>query len=164
MKVNEKRKLFGVTMTKRAWNNVLVYVILIIMFVFWYVAPPLKETNEAVPESTEQIGLIPDNGSLSAIEMPDLTLQLANSEWHCVNDCRLTSQQISGVVNNWLSIKMTPIDVKVTDKITDVLLSFNDGNTARVELYASPYLILRLPNQQQNFRIENLHVSQLLGR
>ncbi|MFP3701574.1 hypothetical protein SB758_39485, partial [Burkholderia sp. SIMBA_013] len=66
MKVNEKRKIFGLTMTRRAWNNVLVYVILIIMVVFWYVAPPVKEeaddsiTQEA--ESGEVIGLIPNDG------------------------------------------------------------------------------------------------------
>lgn len=164
MKVNEKRKLFGVTMRKRSWNNVLVYVILIIMFVFWYVAPPMKEVDETVSEPSSEIGLIPDNGSLSAIEMPDLMLKRDNGEWQCANECRLTNQQISGVVTHWLSIKMTPVQEQATDKITDVLLSFNDGNTARVELYASPYLILRLPNQQQNFKIENLHVSQLLGR
>lgn len=164
MKVNEKRKLFGVTMRKRSWNNVLVYVILIIMFVFWYVAPPMQTSDETITEPTNQIGLVPDNGSLLAINMPDVTIKLQNENWQCINECRLSKQQVNTLVNNWLSIKMSPTDEQATDKVTDVQLSFNDGNSARVELYASPYLIIRLPNQQQNFRVENLHVSQLLGR
>ena len=97
MKVNEKRKIFGLTMTRRAWNNVLVYVILIIMVVFWYVAPPVKEEaadsigQEA--ESGEVIGLIPNDGNLRAIQIDQLKLALNDGQWQCQSPCRLSEKR-----------------------------------------------------------------------
>jgi len=167
MKVNEKRKIFGLTMTRKAWNNVLVYVILIIMVVFWYVAPPVKEeaadsiAQEA--ESGEVIGLIPDDGNLRSIQIDELELALADQQWQCQSPCRLSEKAAENVAANWLALTMTPTEQQAENLITDVYFGFAGGEEARIELYAEPALIIRLPNQQQNYRVIEFTASELLG-
>ncbi|MDA6067591.1 hypothetical protein OH214_10645 [Idiomarina abyssalis] len=167
MKVNEKRKIFGLTMTRRAWNNVLVYALLIIMVVFWYVAPPVKEEaekgikDEASPG--EVIGLIPDDGNLREIQIDELRLVLEEQKWQCQTPCRLSEKAAESVVENWLALTMEPTNQTAENLITDVYFRFAGGEEACVELYADPELIIRLPNQQQNFRVKEFTASQLLG-
>ncbi len=167
MKVNEKRKIFGLNMTRRAWNNVLVYAILIIMVVFWYVAPPVKEeADDSIAqeaESGEVIGLIPNDGNLRSIKIDQLKLVLNDEQWQCQAPCRLSEKAAENVAANWLALTMTPTEQPAENLITEVYFRFSGGEEARVELYAEPELIIRLPNQQQNYRVIEFTASQLLG-
>ncbi|RUO69449.1 hypothetical protein [Idiomarina ramblicola] len=167
MKVNEKRKIFGLTMTRRAWNNVLVYAILIIMVVFWYVAPPVKEETESgiaeEPVSGNVIGLIPDDGNLKSIQIDQLTLALKDQQWRCQAPCRLSEKAVQSVAGNWLALTMEPTNQAAENLITEVYFRFAGGEEARVELYAEPELMIRLPNQQQNYKVKEFTASQLLG-
>lgn len=167
MKVNEKRKIFGLTMTRKAWNNVLVYVILIIMVVFWYVAPPVKEeADDSIvqeAESGEVIGLIPNDGNLRAMQIDQLKLALNDGQWQCQAPCRLSEKAAASVVENWLALTMTPTEQPAENLITEVYFGFVGGEEARIELYAEPELMIRLPNQQQNYRVIEFTASQLLG-
>ena len=167
MKVNEKRKIFGLSMTRKAWNNVLVYVILIIMVVFWYVAPPVKEEAESrVAEETvsaDVIGLIPNDSNLRFIQIDELKLVLNEQQWQCQAPCRLSEKAAQSVAENWLALTMEPTDKAEANLITEIYFRFAGGEEARVELYAEPELMIRLPNQQQNFRVKEFTASQLLG-
>lgn len=167
MKVNEKRKIFGLTMSRKAWNNVLVYVILIIMVVFWYVAPPVKEDADKgimqESESGEVIGLIPDDGNLRKIQIDQLKLALNDQQWQCQTPCRLSEKAAENVAANWLALTMTPTEQPAENLITEVYFGFVGGEEARIELYAEPELMIRLPNQQQNYRVIEFTASQLLG-
>lgn len=162
MKVNEKRKIFGLTLTRRAWNNVLVYVILIIMVVFWYVAPPVKEEAGKIA-SGEVIGLIPADSNLKEIQIDQLKLTLTDQQWQCGAPCRLSKNAAGSVASNWLALTMEPTKQPAENLITDVYFRFAGGEEARIELYAEPELMIRLPNQQQNYRIIEFTASQLLG-
>ncbi|MCA1767005.1 MAG: hypothetical protein LC639_02060 [Idiomarina sp.] len=145
----------------------LVYAILIIMVVFWYVAPPVKEESESrVAEETvpgDVIGLIPDDGNLRFIQIDQLKLELKNQQWQCQAPCRLSEKGAQSVAENWLVLTMEPTDQAVDNLITDVYFRFAGGEEARIELYAEPELMIRLPNQQQNFRVKEFTASQLLG-
>ncbi|MDV6328266.1 hypothetical protein Q5L94_09350 [Idiomarina sp. Sol25] len=167
MKVNEKRKIFGLTMTRRAWNNVLVYVILIIMVVFWYVAPPVKEEADnsiaQEAESGEVIGLIPKDGYLRTIQIDQLKLALNDGQWQCQAPCRLSEKAAASVAENWLALTMAPTEQPAENLITDVYFGFVGGEEARIELYAEPELMIRMPAQQQNYRVIEFTASQLLG-
>ena len=167
MKVNEKRKIFGLTMTRRAWNNVLVYVILIIMVVFWYVAPPVKEeADDGIAQEAEPgevIGLIPNDGNLRTIQIDQLKLALNDRQWQCQDPCRLSEKAAASVAENWLALTMTPTEQSAENLITEIYFGFVGGEEARVELYADPELMIRLPNQQQNHRVIEFTASQLLG-
>jgi len=154
-------------MTRRAWNNVLVYALLIIMVVFWYVAPPVKEeAGQGIKDEVspgEVIGLIPDDGNLREIKIDELQLVLEEQKWLCQTPCRLSQKAAESVAENWLTLTMEPTNQIAENLITDVYFRFAGGEEARVELYADPELIIRLPNQQQNFRVKELTASQLLG-
>lgn len=162
MKVNEKRKIFGLTMTRRAWNNVLVYVILIIMVVFWYVAPPVKEETAKIA-SGEVIGLIPADSNLQEIQIDQLKLTLTDQQWQCEAPCRLSKNTAESVAENWRALTMEPTEQPASNLITNIYLRFAEGEEARIELYAQPELMIRLPNQQQNFRVIEFTASELLG-
>ncbi|MBL4857184.1 MAG: hypothetical protein JKX89_09775, partial [Idiomarina sp.] len=140
MKVNEKRKIFGLTMTRRAWNNVLVYVILIIMVVFWYVAPPVKEeADDGIAQEAEPgevIGLIPNDGNLRTIQIDQLKLALNDRQWQCQDPCRLSEKAAASVAENWLALTMTPTEQSAENLITEIYFGFVGGEEARVELYA----------------------------
>ncbi|MBL4741361.1 MAG: hypothetical protein COB75_00290, partial [Idiomarina sp.] len=139
MKVNEKRKIFGLTMTRRAWNNVLVYVILIIMVVFWYVAPPVKEeADDGIAQEAEPgevIGLIPNDGNLRTIQIDQLKLALNDRQWQCQDPCRLSEKAAASVAENWLALTMTPTEQSAENLITEIYFGFVGGEEARVELY-----------------------------
>lgn len=164
MKVNEKRKIFGLTMTRRAWNNVLVYVLLLIMVVFWYVAPPTKDTDAPVQDTeVETVGLIPPDGTLTAITVGEIRLVLRDNQWQCDTPCRLPSTAPARIADTWLAVQMEATSQPANNLITSVYFRFEHNEQARIELYAEPELIIRLPNQQQNYRVKNATASQLLG-
>ncbi|MDV6317222.1 hypothetical protein [Idiomarina sp. HP20-50] len=167
MKVNEKRKIFGLTMTRRAWNNVLVYVILIIMVVFWYVAPPVKENpDQSIAQgsaSGDVIGLLPADSNLNEIQIDQLKLALTEQKWQCLKPCRLSENVAQRVAENWLALTMEPTSQQAENLITNVYFRFAGGEEARIELYAEPELIIRLPNQQQNYFVKEFTASELLG-
>lgn len=164
MKVNEKRKIFGLTMTRRGWNNVLVYVLLLIMVVFWYVAPPTKEQGVGAQDAaTETIGLIPPDGSLTMITVGDIRLVLRDNEWQCDTSCRLPGSAPQRIAESWMAVQMEATSQPAENLLTSVYFRFVRDEQARIELYAEPELIIRLPNQQQNYRVKNATASQLLG-
>lgn len=175
MKKQQQRTIFGLTLSKRAWNNVLVYIVLLLMVLLWFVLPqpdqPLSldssEQNNR-PKSAEtdasRIGLLPDDGSLERIVIEQQTLVKQQQSWHCQAPCSLNSATATAVAQQWLDLTMEPVSLEPSQLIAEVQLGFKGNQQARVMLYAAPELLLRLPQQNKVYRLPDVQVEQLLGR
>ena len=163
MKYNQKRTIFGITLTKRAWNNILIYAVLLLMFLLYY-ASPREQQSGSEPQSTEVMGLIPGHLDLQQIIIDDQILEHTNNDWRCQPPCALSKSQTEHVVRTWLSLRMQPSDLEPSSKVVDVYLYFADDQTATIEIYSEPRLLLRLPQQQRVFEPLNITIESLLGR
>lgn len=163
MKYNQKRTIFGITLTKRAWNNILIYAVLLLMFLLYYASP---RDNGSTPEqtNTEAMGLIPGHLDLQQIIIDDQTLEHSNNDWRCRQPCSLSKQQSENVARTWLSLRMQPTELEPAAKVVDVYLYFGGDQTATVEIYTEPRLLLRLPQQQRVFEPMDVTIESLLGR
>ena len=162
MKYEQKRTIFGITLTKRAWNNILIYAVLLLMFLLYYASPRNDQPN--VEPSSEVMGLIPGHLDLQQIVIDDLTLTHNNNDWRCQSPCALSKPQTEHVVRTWLSLRMRPSELEPSAKVVDVYLYFADDQTATIEIYSAPRLLIRLPQQQRVFEPIDVTIESLLGR
>ena len=78
-------------MSKRAWNNVLVYVVLLIMFLLYFVLPGNRQALTENPASVEVVGLIPAEMRLLSIHIDDQVIERQPDGWVCVPVCAISN-------------------------------------------------------------------------
>lgn len=162
MRQEERFRIFGLTLSKRARNNILIYAVLIISSVLWYVSP--KMPKEALENPGETTQLMPAEANLSVIAIDDQVLQKVEQKWVCQAPCSLSNSQAEAVAKRWLNLSIQQTEQQPSDKLTDVLLQFADGNEARVEIYMSPQLLIKLPQQNRTFMVVDTQVEELVGQ
>lgn len=163
MRRTDKRTILGITLSKRGWNNVLVYVVLLIMALLWFSAPGPDRVKTPTADP-EVLTLLPENSSLDSIVIDDQVVEKAANGWRCQSPCALSQQQAASMANVWLNLNIEPADIQPSEKLVDVYLNFSDNQHARVELYLKPRLLLRLPQQDKVFQPVDATIEQLLGR
>ncbi|MGM0481926.1 MAG: hypothetical protein ACQEQZ_08345 [Pseudomonadota bacterium] len=163
MRQKDNRTIFGVTLSKRAWNNVLVYVVLLLMFLFWFSAPDSPPAGEQ-SENGGAVQLMPPESGLQSIRIGDQQITLSEQGWQCQAPCSLSKQQAASLASVWLNLKITPSQQQPDQRLVDVQLGFVDNQQAVVELYTEPELLLRLPQQDKVYQPVNVTIEQLLGR
>lgn len=163
MKYDQKRTILGFTLTKRAWNNVLIYAVLALMFLLYYAMPSGRDAL-STDTTTEVMGLIPAEVNLQQIVIDDQVLLRQQDGWRCRQPCSLSARQASGVAEAWLSLTMVESNQSPKAKVVDVYLYFGNDQTARIEVYAEPQLLIRLPQQDRVFEPVDVDIESLLGR
>ena len=151
MDINEKRRFFGLTLKKSTWNNIIVYIVLLIVAVFWFVFPNPNTAINSGP--TER--LMSDTDQLTGIEFANVTYQFDGQQWQCQGPCNESTQHIEALVDRWQNLAISSTSQRPQGEATSVILFFANQNYAQVELYREPTVILRLPQQDQLFLIEN---------
>lgn len=164
MKYDKKRTIFGITLTKRAWNNILIYAVLLLMFLLYYATPTADKRTAPANDSETIIGLIPTEMQLQQIVIDNQTLEHERNDWRCRQPCSLSKQQAENIASAWLSLRMQAVSIEPTAKVVDVFLYFANDQTARIEVFSEPQLLLRLPQQQRVFAPQNVSIESLLGR
>lgn len=163
MKRKDKRTIFGITLSKRAWNNVLVYVVLLLMFLFWFSAPDSPAPG-GQSKNGDTMQLMPADSGLQSIQIAEQEIRLSESGWQCSAPCALTPQQAQAVAEAWQNLEIKASSQQPTEKLLDIQLGFVGNQQALVELYTQPQLLLRLPQQDKVYQPVNVSVEQLLGR
>ena len=164
MKREQKRTFFGVTKSKRAWNNVLVYVVLLIMFLLYFVLPGNRQALTENSANVEVVGLIPAEMRLLSIHIDDQVIERQPDGWVCVPVCAISKQRAAALAETWQSLRMIPSSLQPEAKIVDVYLYFEGDQQARIELYSEPKLLIKLPQQDRVFEPVDVAVEALLGR
>lgn len=163
MRRDDKRTVFGMTLSKRAWNNVLVYAVLLLMVLLWFSAPS-SERPVKVETDDSAVMLLPDSSVLDSILIDDQVIEKSDDGWRCQAPCSLSAQQADALASSWRTLKIKAVDIQPENKLVDVYLNFADNQHARLELYLEPRLLLRLPQQDKVFEPVGVTIEQLVGR
>ncbi|MGM0526666.1 MAG: hypothetical protein ACQEQ8_10810 [Pseudomonadota bacterium] len=163
MRRDERRTVFGITLSKRAWNNVLVYAVLLLMVLLWFSAPKTERTVKVDAEDSA-VMLLPNSSVLDSILIDDQTIKKTDDGWRCQAPCSLSAQQAKALASSWRNLKIKATDMQPQNKLVDVYLNFADNQHARLELYLEPRLLIRLPQQDKVFEPVGVTIEQLVGR
>ena len=157
MDINEKRRFFGLTLKKSTWNNIIVYVVLLIVATFWFVFPnPNTETSSGPTQR-----LMSDADQLTGIEFDGSIYRIDDQQWRCEGNCKASPDQVQSLVSKWKNLAISSTTQRPQGEAKQVILLFGNDNYAEVELYSQPTLILRLPQQDQLFLVENATQASL---
>ncbi|WP_126784762.1 hypothetical protein [Idiomarina seosinensis] len=163
MRREEKRTVFGITLSKRGWNNVLVYAVLLLMVLLWFSAPSSERTFKE-DAGDNAVMLLPNSSVLDSILIDDQTIEKTDAGWRCAAPCSLSAQQANALASSWQNLKIKATDRQPENKLVDVYLNFADNQHARLELFLEPQLLLRLPQQDKVFEPVGVTIEQLVGR
>ena len=158
MDINEKRRFFGLTFKKSTWNNIIVYVVLIIVATFWFAFP---NPNTKISSGPTQ-SLVGKSDELTGIEFAGSKYQLKEQQWTCQGDCIQSQEQVLALINQWLQLAISATSQRPQGDPVIVTLYFGNDNYAEVELYDKPTVMLRLPQQGQLYLIENATRASLI--
>ncbi|RUO81140.1 hypothetical protein CWI84_03245 [Idiomarina tyrosinivorans] len=163
VKIDEKRRFFGITLSQRAWNNILVYAILLLMVVFYVIAPGNVQKVSQQAEQLEPMQLMPSDVRLQQIRIADRVYLNSPQGWVCQAPCSVSQQAAQNLAQHWLNLSITKTE-KVGARITDVELRFAEQAPVKVTLFQAEHPVIWLPRQQQAYTILSADISQLLGQ
>ncbi|MEC9320130.1 MAG: hypothetical protein VYD08_09615, partial [Pseudomonadota bacterium] len=84
-----------------------------------------------------------------------------DQQWRCEGNCKASPDQVQSLVSKWKNLAISSTTQRPQGEAKQVILLFGNDNYAEVELYSQPTLILRLPQQDQLFLVENATQASL---
>ncbi|MEX1222457.1 MAG: hypothetical protein WEA82_10140 [Idiomarina sp.] len=173
---NEKHGILGINLTRRGWNNVLIYVILAIALLFWKVFPvhedintssaPTGVTDENVVESdaTGNItALFPD---VDIVELATPVLRLEQSDQGWLSDDQVVADQAGAehLIERWQTLQVSVTEQQPQGVAQEIMVRLADGRPLIVlALYERPVPIIQLPDDETHYRVHQITYSQLTG-
>lgn len=91
-------------LSKRGWNNVLIFGVLLIIFIFHF----SQQLN--LSSQNSQRSIIPPALTIVEIITPDYTITRVGRDWKSEPNMGMSSEKLDGIVNNWQNI---PLDTLV---------------------------------------------------
>ena len=148
-----------IRLSRRAWNNVLIFSVLIMIVLF-------NSTNnfltDGAPSVPEQIPLLPPDSVVMTIDFGATEIERVGRGWRTKPSVNLSEAQLSSVVEAWTlaEVELQESGVGGVPMIVVVWLA-GEANGRVFELYgAQQQLVLR--HQKQFFRVVNYPASQLI--
>lgn len=184
---NEKRGFLGIKMTRRGWNNVLIYVVIGIIIVFWKMFPAQPDatqdlqsggadpspsetvvtaTDADVPsadDESQRMQLFPEVGIVE-LAVADLQLQLTQQGW-TVNETLADDQRAAQhLVERWQQLEVSVSERTPKGTATEVVVRLEDGRPLlSFMLYQQPQLLLHVQGDENVYRIHQQSFAQLTG-
>jgi len=184
---NEKTGFLGIKMTRRGWNNVLIYVVIGIIIVFWKMFPAQPTgtaddttgTPESAPaavvtqaevdadvptaEAAAPMRLFP---AVAIVELAvaDLQLQQSQQGW-LVNGIAVNGQRAAAhLVARWQQLEVSVSERKPKGAGTEVVVRLEDGRPLlNFMLYQQPQLLLHMQGDDNMYQIHQQSFAQLTG-
>lgn len=152
-KYNQQRTILGVTLTKRGWTNVLIYVVLIMMFVFYFVGQDNNSDESFHPFAVYSI-----------VELRDRQHELVRvgNQWE-LRQGQLNSVEQSRWLDAWQGLLLSPHDGLLEGEEYVVELSVADQNgTLRVAVFfQDDQVLVALPGYDQVFVASHEYAAYL---
>ncbi|MFT4923964.1 MAG: hypothetical protein ACI8WB_000042 [Phenylobacterium sp.] len=86
-----------IRLSKKGWNNVLIFSMLLMIMVFNGMH---KKFNSTEPQNT-QVSLLPENSLMLTLEYPNTTIERIGQGWRSNPPIDLTVQQLNEVMTAW---------------------------------------------------------------
>lgn len=148
MKKNEsdKRTIFGVTLSKRGWNNVVIYVVLVFMFIFYFLGH--ESGRIASDESFKPFAVY------NIVELRDRNHDLVRvgNQWE-LRQGQLTSSEQSRWLDAWQSLTLKPYDglLEGAEYQVEISVADQDGVLHVAVFMQEEKVLVALPGYQQVF-------------
>jgi hypothetical protein len=96
-------------LSKRGWNNVLIFGVLLVIFIFNF------SQNLRLSSSVETQSVIPPDLTILEIQTPDYVITRVGRQWTQQPSVGLSSEDLQQIVNNWQTM---PLDVLTEQELT----------------------------------------------
>ncbi|MCL5048997.1 MAG: hypothetical protein M1473_00405 [Firmicutes bacterium] len=140
----QKRTILGVTLTKRGWNNVVIYAVLIMMFTFYFMG-----SDEGSEESFRPFAVY------NIVELRDRTHDLVRvgNQWE-MREGQLTSSEQSRWLDAWQNLTLKPYGGLLAgdEYAVEVSVADQNGSMRIVVFYQPDKVLVALPGYDQVFK------------
>lgn len=175
---NEKQGVLGIKLTRRGWNNVLIYAILAIALLFWKVFPVHEDintessttTNVVAGESVADQSTAGDTMALfpnvAIVELATPVLRLEQSDQGWLYDDQLIADQAGArhLIERWQTLQVSVTDIQPQGTAQEIMVRLADGRPLLVlALYEQPVPIIQLPDDETHYRVHQVTYRQLTG-
>ena len=112
-----------IRMSRKAWNNIIIFAMLLMIFLF-------NATNNILPDSedeTKPVGLLPEHSLLMTLQSNGFELQRIGTGWRLVPAADITQQQLDAIITNWQTSIMTPTEVSNPETKSIVVVAWLAG-------------------------------------
>lgn len=152
-------------LSRRGWNNVMIFVILAMMLVFQYSGGKFKSDSKSKAYQTA----LPANGVILSMQMDNIMIRRVGTELEVKPSLNLSQSQLSKIVRVWetATFKALPDDIQVSNLNYGINISFQLANVAEpvvVILYQIENGYLLQNWQQQLLQIDESELQVLLPR
>lgn len=139
----QQRTIFGLTLSKRGWNNVLIYVVLALMFIFYF----LGQNNNS-EESFSPFAVY------SIVELRDRQHDLVRvgNQWE-LREGQLTSAEQSRWLDAWQSLTLKPYEgfLEGEEYAVEVSVADQNGRLNIAVFFQPDQVLVALPGYDQVF-------------
>jgi len=154
-----------VNLSRRGWNNVMIFVILAMMLIFQYSGNKLNGNTKNAAYQTA----LPANGVILSMQMDNMTIRRIGAELEVQPPLNLSQTQLGKIVKTWetATFKTVPSDIQISNLNYGIKINFQLANISEpvvVILYQidSGYLLQNW--QQQLLQIDESELQLLLPR
>ena len=152
-------------LSRRGWNNVMIFVILAMMLIFQYSGGKFKGDSK----STAYQSALPANGVILSMQMDNITIRRVGAELEVQPPLNLSQTQLNKIVRVWetATFKALSNDIQVSNLNYGINISFQLANVAEpvvVILYQIENGYLLQNWQQQLLQIDESELQVLLPR
>lgn len=147
-------------LSKKGWNNVLIFAVLIIMFIFNFSHKLLLS-----PKVSERT-IIDKQLTIVELHTPDFTIKRIGRSWISKPEMRLSQQQLTSLMHNWQHLKLTVQPVLKNPKNPFVIQVYNSDQeqpTIVQLIQQGENYLLQIDNETSLF-LETKQLPLLLGR
>jgi hypothetical protein len=154
-----------VQLSRRGWNNVLIFAVLAMMLIFQYSGNMLNQDSKAPLYQPA----LPANAVVLSMQFDNIQIRRVGRELEIKPAMRLTQAQLQQIIKAWESatFKVLPADIAVTNLAYGVNLSFELANLSEpvtLILYQVEGGYLLQNWQQQLLQIDEAELQVLLPR
>ena len=139
----QQRTLFGLTLSKRGWNNVLIYVVLALMFLFYFLGQ-----DNSTEESFRPFAVY------SIVELRDRQHDLVRvgNQWE-LREGQLTSAQQSRWIDAWQNLTLKPYEglLEGEEYAVEVSVADQTGRLNIAVFFRPDQVLVALPGYDQVF-------------
>ena len=147
-------------LSRRGWNNVLIFGVLLIVFLFNF------SHKLSLSPKVHQRSVVNKNSTIVEIKTPDFTISRIGRTWQSEPNLGLSEQQLTLLVNNWQNLALDtqpPVSNTVTPYIIEIYTADQEQPVVvQLYQYGDHYLLQTDPSM--SLLLSDQQLPLLLGR
>lgn len=151
------RRILGVTLSKRGWNNVLIYLVLALMFMFHFL-------GQDKPDKPQETTYLPfENSALVALQAAPLHAVRVGNQWQAQGDSALSQASLDTWVSAWQTVELQATEQLLAGQEYYLEVTLADQAPFGVAIFVTDetYLVA-FPQFDEVFKVVSERPEQLL--